>query len=328
MGVLDLDERVATDTPLIRALRTLELISSRPGISGDGIAARLGVSTRAARRAVSALREAGLGIVSTPGPGGGYQLRRGSSIPLVFSADELMSLAIILGETPPSAAEGAARSAASRILRAVPARAAAPAQAILDAATAVPSATGHRPQPHIVLSLVQAIDQGRRVEIGYEPVNGGEAASRVVEPWAVVVRHRRRYLLGRSVEHGATRTYRVDRIGEVQVLQEPATRPADLDAQAVLEEHLRSSWNHPTEVLLRAGVDEVRPWIPATMGTLTAEGAKRCRLTGSTSTGEGYLLDLARTPFDFTVVGGDELHAAAERLAARLTAAARAEPVR
>ena len=56
-------------SPTSRALLTLELVQNRPGITGDEIAERLGVTSRAARRYVAILREADL-FVTHAGMGG------------------------------------------------------------------------------------------------------------------------------------------------------------------------------------------------------------------------------------------------------------------
>jgi len=68
-------------SPAARALLTLELIQSSPGITADRLADKLGVSGRAARRYVAILREAGIPIESARGPYGGYRASRGWSSP-------------------------------------------------------------------------------------------------------------------------------------------------------------------------------------------------------------------------------------------------------
>src|SRR6476646_899338 len=79
--------------PTGRALVALELIQNAPGITGERLAARLGVSDRAARRYVGILREAGIPIESVSGPYGGYRIGRGARIPpLTFSTSEALGL--------------------------------------------------------------------------------------------------------------------------------------------------------------------------------------------------------------------------------------------
>ena len=74
-------------SPTARALRALDLLQGRPGITASELAQRLGVTERAARRYVAILREADIPVESTRGPYGGYTLGRGLRLPpLVFSA--------------------------------------------------------------------------------------------------------------------------------------------------------------------------------------------------------------------------------------------------
>jgi predicted DNA-binding transcriptional regulator YafY len=74
-----------------------------------------------------------------------------------------------------------------------------------------------------------------------------------VDPWAVVVRHGRWYLLcwshttisanrGSQTSGGARRAYRIDRVQAVEVLDETFGPPSELDPVAVLEEHLAVGW--------------------------------------------------------------------------------------
>src|SRR5690606_41959640 len=61
--------------------------------------------------------------------------------------------------------------------------------------------------------LVAACADRRVVTVGYRSEAGREWDA-VVEPWAVVVRHGRWYLLCRATDRDAVRTYRVDRRSE------------------------------------------------------------------------------------------------------------------
>ncbi len=61
------------DSPTARALRTLDLIHNRPGITAAELADRLGVTERAVRRYVLTRRDAGVPVLGTPGRYGGYQ---------------------------------------------------------------------------------------------------------------------------------------------------------------------------------------------------------------------------------------------------------------
>ena len=150
-----------------------------------------------------------------------------------------------------------------------------------------------------------------------------------VDPWALVVRHGRWYLICFAHHVGAARTYRVDRIECVEPCASQVTveRPLDLDPVAWLEQHLGSQRRHPTHVVFDAPVAAVAPHVSTVMGRLEpVDGGVRCALIGSTDNTTMYAGEwLAAVPVPFVVVGGTELRTAVRVLAARLGAAV-AEP--
>ena len=315
------------ESPALRSLRVLELIQANPGVTAGALADRLGVTDRAVRRHVSTLRQAGLFVDSAPGPGGGYRVARGTRMPLIFSQQELVALTMALSEVPEAVTDGQARSAVAKVLGALPGRVAGPAQAVLDAATSLPDASAVRPSAAIVLDLVRAIDEERVVEMTYWSAGHHEGGARLVEPWALLVRHRRWYLLGRNREGDSERTYRVDRIQAETLSERRFERPAGLDPAHEFEAHLRTRWAYPTHVEIHAPLAAVQPWIPFTMGELAPLGSDRCRLPGRTNNCTGYVIDLARTPYAYTVIDGDELRAAAQDVRQRITVSPRSTNV-
>jgi hypothetical protein len=72
-------------------------------------------------------------------------------------------------------------------------------------------------------------------------------------------------------------------------------------------------------VEIDAPVDEVRRWLPRSLGRTEAIDAERTRLTGTTENLDWYATELAEIWATFTVVGGPEIRAAVGRLAQRLT---------
>ena len=313
-------------SPTARALMTLVAIQESPGIGAERLARRLGVTTRAVRRYVGILREADIPVESVRGPEGGYRLGRGVRLPpIVFSSDEALGLvmAVLDGHHAASDAEDLVGAAVAKLLRAMPQHVAEQADVVRRMATTAPDRSAARPDPGVAVALVRAAADRRRVALGYRS-EAGRDLDLDVEPWAVVVRHGRWYLLCRSLRAGAVRTYRVDRVRSVTVLEHVFDPPAGLDPVAVLEEHLGTGWEHRTEVVVAAPLADVE-WLPRTMGRLEAVDARTTRLVGSTGNLAGYAADLARLPVPFRVVDGDGLREAVAALAARLSDAARVE---
>ena len=309
---------MATDlSPTARALRALEILQTRPGVTADDLARRLGVTERAARRYVGILREAGVPVQSVRGPYGGYRLGRGTRLPPVsFTEAEALVLAMAVLDGHTSEADDLVGSALGKVIRALPESVGRQAAALREHAAAAPDRDTTRPHPAVTSALVAAVAARRRVVVGYRSESGKEWEAEV-EPWAVVVRHGRWYLLCHARRADAIRTYRVDRVRSVRETEHGFKRPEGLDPVAVLEENLGLGWEYPTRVVFDAPADEVGRWVRPPMGRLepTEEG---CVLVGSTSNPAMYAQEwLARMPFGFRVEGGEELRTAMDALATR-----------
>lgn len=310
------------DSPTSRALRTLELVQSTPGVTADRLSWELGVSERAARRYIGMLREAGIRIDSTRGKYGGYTVSRGLRVPpLVFSANEALALvmAVLDGHHDAADPTNPVGSALDKIVRALPERVAGGAEAVRRMTAAAPDRAAARPDPGTTATLVGAVAEQRVVRLGYRSESGNEWTAEV-EPWSVVVRHGRWYLLCRSRAADAARTYRIDRVSAVEVLDETCDVPDELDPVATLEANLGSGWEYTTEVTIEAAADRVARWLPRTLGQVEPIDDGRCRLVGTTSNPRWYAEQLATLPVPFRAAGGDELRACVREVAEQLLA--------
>jgi predicted DNA-binding transcriptional regulator YafY len=311
-------------SPTARALLALELIQGSPGITADRLADKLDVSARAARRYVAILREAGIPIESVRGPHGGYRVGRGLRLPpLMFDANEALGLvmAVLDGHHVASDPADPVGAALGKIMRALPEPVAAQAEAVRRATAAAPDRAAARPDPGTTSVLVQACSDRRRVRIGYRSEAAREWVTDV-EPWAVVVRHGRWYLLCRSPATDATRAYRVDRVRGVEVLDETFIPPVLVDPVGTLEEHLAAGWEYDVDVVIDAPADAVARCIPRPLGRLTAIDSDTARLVGSTSNPWWYAEQLAAMPAPYRIVEGPELRHSARAIGERLLAAA------
>jgi hypothetical protein len=144
-----------------------------------------------------------------------------------------------------------------------------------------------------------------------------------VDPWAVVVRYGRWYLLCHSHRADAIRTYRIDRMHDVQQTTDTFEPPDGLDPVSTVEQNLGTGWEFPTRVVFDAPLETVAPWIRPPMGRLEPLGTG-CVLIGSTSNPTMYAEEwLPTIPVPFRVEGGPELRAKVVALAQRLANAVR-----
>jgi predicted DNA-binding transcriptional regulator YafY len=308
-------------SPTARALRTLEILQARGGATADELAGSLGVTGRAARRYIAMLRQAGVPVESTRGRHGGYRLGRGTKLPPVaFTLDEALGLVMAVLDGRPAASSGddLIGIALAKVIRALPDRISRQAAELREHAATALDPEAERPDPLITSEVVAAVAEHRRAVIGYRGESGTDWEGEV-EPWAVVVRAGRWYLLCHSLRAGAVRTYRIDRIRHVRATTRVFTPPENLDPVAVLEEHLGTGWQFATRVAFDAPLSTVAPYIRPPMGRLEANG-DGCVLVGTTRNPSMYAQEwLATVPIPFRVEGGAELHAAVSALARRLT---------
>jgi predicted DNA-binding transcriptional regulator YafY len=247
--------------------------------------------------------------------------------PLRFSAAEALSLvmAVLDGHHDAGDPTDTVGSALGKIVRALPEPVAAQAEAVRRSAAPAPDRGAARPDPEVTTALVRARSGLRRVRLGYRSEAGSEWLTEV-DPWAIVVRHGRWYLLCQSQPSGAMRAYRVDRVRTVEELGDSFSAPVDLDPVAMLEEHLAVGWEYEAEVVIDAGVGDVARCLPRVLGRLESLDPATTRLVGSTSNPVWYAEQLAALRAPYRIVRCPELQQAARDIGQRLLAAGSSLP--
>ncbi|MBU2983069.1 YafY family transcriptional regulator [Lentibacter algarum] len=219
--------RTARLFQLMQALR-----SHTPPIRAETLAQDTGVSLRTIYRDVESLR--GLGAVIEGEAGFGYTLQEDAHLPpLAFEEDELEALVLGLRDVEqvgdPALAE-AARSALVKIRARVPERQARRLEhAVLSARRFKPLS-----EPTIdAATLRRAAWDERLVSFAYRD-KGGSASARSVKPLAIVFMTNAHMLLAWCLLRQDFRAFRLDRMLELEVLEE-SFRP---ERVPLLREHL------------------------------------------------------------------------------------------
>jgi predicted DNA-binding transcriptional regulator YafY len=98
-----------------------ELRASAPRArSAQRLAERFEITVRTVQRDILALQEAGVPIWATPGPGGGYTIDPGHTLPpLNFTPAEAAAIALAMARSGPMPFDGAARTALHKLVAAM-----------------------------------------------------------------------------------------------------------------------------------------------------------------------------------------------------------------
>ncbi|MFF2389280.1 helix-turn-helix transcriptional regulator [Agromyces sp. NPDC058104] len=286
-----------------RLVATLLVMQARGRVTARQLAEELEISVATARRDLEALSAAGIPVYPQPGRGGGWQLLGEGRTDLSgFTASEARALFLLLG--PRADESDATRSALRKVLRALPATFRADAEAAADAVIVDASgwdAPATRP-PRAVELLQQAVLERRVARFAYTRW-GGEAALREVRPLGLIETRGVWYLIADAVagradaDDGAgslavpavgasRRSYRVDRMADVLLLDERFERPEafDLDAEwAALRTAANAARRRAEATVLvdAAALEEFRGWVPGTSdeGAAGDDGRVRLRVT-------------------------------------------------
>lgn len=210
-----------------RLVATLLLMQARGRVTAAEVAAELEVSVATARRDLEALSTAGVPVYPQPGRGGGWSLVGGARTDLTgLTSTEARALFLLAG--PAASVAPAARSALRKLVRALPDTFRADAEAAGDAVVIDSSRWGERDRvrPELVGTLQDAVVRRRKVALEYEG-RGRRRTKRLVHPWGLVDKDDVWYFVAGTAK--GQRTFRVDRIAEATLTDDPAERPADFD---------------------------------------------------------------------------------------------------
>jgi predicted DNA-binding transcriptional regulator YafY len=300
--------------PASRVLAMLELLQDRPGITGPRLAEELGVTPRTIRRYVTTLHEMGIPVEPMTGRMGGYWLRPGFRMPpLMFSPEEAIGLAIaLLGTRTTTDVELPApvTQALKKIERVLPRDLADRIETIrssmlLPEPNQLP--TSAFPNPNVLASLAQATITSKRCWMRYGRADGDESA-REIEPYGIVVHYGRWYLHGWCHLRKGTRTFRIDRIRRVDLLETSFTPPEDFDVRAAVMASLamvRSDYK--VEIVIEASITEIREYVSPDLAILEAIDATTTRLISSTESLGWFVWRIGNMPFPMQVISPIEM---------------------
>jgi predicted DNA-binding transcriptional regulator YafY len=227
--------------PIMRVLTVLEILQARERVSGTELAERLEVDIRTVQRYIARLQDLSIPVESVRGVGGFYRLRPGFRLPpLMFTDEEAFALSLglrALRQLGLSAFAPAAEGASAKLGRVLPDALRYSIQTVEDVVSVEPGPWVVSTSADCLIRVASAIRSGRRIRFGYES-HAGVVSKREVEPYAVIHIDGRWYLIAHCLTRQSLRTFRLDRLTELEVRAEAFERPARFDARAYLEERM------------------------------------------------------------------------------------------
>ncbi|MFI6322091.1 helix-turn-helix transcriptional regulator [Nonomuraea sp. NPDC050556] len=246
-----------------RLLRLLSLLQAHKEWSGPDLATRLGVTTRTVRNDVERLRTLGYPVHATPGVAGGYRLGAGAALPpLLLDDDEAVAVAVGLGRAAGGGVEGIEETsvrALAKLEQVLPSRLRRRVNALNTYTVQIPG-TEPKIAPEVLTTIANAARDHEVLRFDYTG-HHGESASRRAEPYRLVHRKGRWYLVAWDLERKDWRTFRVDRVEPRTPAGPrftPRELPADGDVAAYVEQGVNTAmWRYSARLLLHAPAEQM-----------------------------------------------------------------------
>jgi len=307
--------------PTIRVLSLLELLQSHGRLSGTELAARLGVDKRTVRRYIQALEQLGIPVTTEQGCDGGYMLVAGFKLPpMMFTNDETLALSLgLLAAHNLNLADtqAAISSVQAKLERVMPVKLKSRSRAIAETIRLMlPASDAETPGQHLA-PLLDALEQQRSVTIRYAAYQQAPVA-RQVDPYGLLFRSGRWYMSGYCHLRQQLRTFRLDRLQHIGLLDHSFSRPDSFDSA----EHFTQSLygmpgNTDVQVMLHTDQYSAAQAMGSTASMLKPQPEG---LLLNTRTDSCYCLALwlSQLPFDFSIIEPPELKQALKQQAERL----------
>ena len=243
-----------------RVLALLELLEAHGRMRGEELARRLEVNERTVRRYVLTLRGRGVPIEMERGRYGGYYLPAGYKRPLALTEREALSTAWGLLRSvrhDTDFAGSAPQRALDKISMALPQSTRDIVRSLEHVVTFAdsPAYAGEPVDVEHLKSILYAVASHQQVRMAYHSWRG-DLTERIVDPYRVVCRYGRWYLVGYCHLRMDQRVFRLDHVVSINLLADTFTPPA-IDALAAVERSIGQApwrWEYRVQLNLSLAV--------------------------------------------------------------------------
>jgi predicted DNA-binding transcriptional regulator YafY len=297
--------------PTTRVLAVLALLQAHGRMSGAELAGRLEVNIRTLRRYIIMLQDLGIPIEAERGRNGAYVLSAGFKLPpMMFTNEEALALTVGLISARHlnlADTDRAVESAFAKLERVMPLDLKSRVRALTETITLDPDRSSSAPPSEVVLSTMSSAAQlRRRVHIRYHP-NRGEETARDFDPYGLTYYQHRWYVVGYCHLRQDLRSFRLDRVVQVNILDTDFDRPNGFDPLAYLMQAIAiMPRKYAFELLLKTDIDTAQKEVFDVLGILetTEEGVI---LRGSVEDLDWLARQISIFSFDFVVRNPAEL---------------------
>jgi predicted DNA-binding transcriptional regulator YafY len=308
--------------PTTRVLAVLALLQTHGRLTGADLAQRLEVNIRTLRRYIIMLQDLGIPIEAERGRNGAYVLGAGFKLPpMMFTNEEALALTIgLISARRLSLADTdrAVESALAKVERVMPADLKGRVRALTETISLGRDTVSSTPPDEIVLATVSSAAQLKQcIHIGYHPSQGADT-ERDFDPYGLTYYLHRWYVVGYCHLRRDLRSFRLDRITRVEIMDTHFERPEHFDPLAYIMQAIASMpRKFAFELLLKTDIKTAQHEVFDVLGILeTCEDGVIMR--GSVEDLDWLARQLSVFSFDFIVREPVELKYALQQRSLKL----------
>ena len=235
--------------PLRRQWRLLQLLSSDTAMTVEQLAEQTGVATKTIRRDLQELRDADVPIKEITAAHNRKTFRLGrDTIPADFNFGELAALYLgrqfferMAGTVLWKSAQSAFQRIEQRLSPGALEYVELVARSLYDADAGLSDYAG---RAELIDRLHQACEESRVVRVRYQSASSQAEKNYQLNPYVIVIYSHSLYVIGESDDR--VRTFKIDRVSGVELLDERFDRPDDFEASGFLE-HSFGVWQRGQE---------------------------------------------------------------------------------
>ena len=308
--------------PTTRVLAVLALLQAHERMPGSELAQRLEVNIRTLRRYIIMLQDLGIPIEAERGRNGAYILSAGFKLPpMMFTNEEALALTIGLISARRlnlADTDRAIESAFAKLERVMPLDLKSRVRALTETITLDQSTAISAPPNEVVLSTMSSAAQlQQRVHIQYHP-NQGEDTERDFDPYGLTYYLHKWYVVGYCHLRHDLRSFRLDRVTQVSVVNAHFERPEGFDPLAhIMQAVATLPRKFAFELLLKTDITTAQHEVFDVLGVLEAD-KDGVIMRGSVEDLDWLARQLSVFSFDFVVREPHELKAALQQQSVRL----------